>query len=48
MPAQLQVKHIADTNIDHTEEALIPLLELALVENLDGDHRGILDGAKTK
>ena len=45
MPAQLQVKHIADTNIDDSEETLIPLLELPLVKDLDGDDRVFFNSA---
>ena len=44
MPAQLQVKHIADTNIDDSEETLIPLLELALVEDLHRNDGVLLHG----
>lgn len=42
MPSQLQVQHIAHTNVDDSKETLIALLELALVEDLDGNNRGIL------
>lgn len=42
MPSQLQVQHVAHTNVDDSKETLIALLELALVEDLDGNNRGIL------
>ena len=45
MPAQFQVKNIADTNVDDSEETLIPLLELTLVEDLHSNDRRFLDGA---
>ena len=45
VPAQLQVNDIVHFNVDDSKEALVPLLELALVEDLDGNHRGILDRA---
>ena len=48
MTPEIQVEHIADANIHHTEEALVPLLELALVEYLHSDDRGVLDGAALK
>jgi len=47
MTAQLQVKNVADTNIDHTEEPLVPSLKLALVEYLDGDHGRVFDRAES-
>lgn len=37
MTTQLKVNDIRDTNVDHTQEALVPLLELALVKDLDGN-----------
>lgn len=45
MATQLEVNHIRDTNVDHTQEALVPFLELALVEDLDGNDRGIFHEA---
>ena len=45
MPAQFQVKNIADTNVDDSEETLIPLLELTLVEDLHRNDGRFLDGA---
>jgi len=41
MSTQLEVNHIGDTNVDHAQEALIPLLELALVKDLNGNDRGV-------
>ena len=43
MTTQVEVDNIADTNIDDTKEALVPLLELPLVKDLDCNHRGVLD-----
>lgn len=34
--AHLQIYHITDPYIDHTEEPLVLLLELLLVKDLDG------------
>lgn len=45
MPSELQVEHIADADVDHAQESLIPTLELSLVENLDGDDGRVLDDA---
>ena len=45
MPSEFQVEHVADPDVDYTEEALVPLLELALVEDLDCDHRVLLHRA---
>lgn len=45
MTTNFQVEHIANTNIHDSEETLVALLELALVEYLHGDHRRVLDGA---
>ena len=45
MPTELQIQDIADTDIDDSEEALVPSLELALVEDLHGDDGGVLDGS---
>ena len=44
MSSQLQVNHIADFDVDDAKEALVPFLEFALVEDLDGNHRTVLDG----
>jgi hypothetical protein len=41
MTAQFQIKHIANTDINNPEEALVPSLELALIEDLNSDDRGI-------
>lgn len=52
MASELQVDDIADFNVDDTQETLIPLLELALVENLDSNHGALLhramDGSEQK
>ena len=45
VPSEFQVEHVADPDVDYTEEALVPLLELALVEDLDGNDRGIFHEA---
>ena len=39
MPTKLEVKDIANTDVDDAQKALIPPLELPLVENLNGDDR---------
>ena len=39
----VEVKNIADTNVDDAEEALITFLELALVKDLNGDDRRLFD-----
>ena len=46
MPSQLQINHIADFDVHHSEEALVPLLEFALVEDLDCNHGGVLDSTR--
>ena len=46
MSPEFQVQHIADPHIDYAEEALIPLLELALVEYLDSDDGRVLNSAR--
>ena len=46
MSTEFQVKHVADAHIDDPKKALVALLELALVEYLDGNDRGLLDGAE--
>ena len=43
MTTKLEVDDIADFDVDDAEETLIALLELALVEDLDSDHRRLLD-----
>ena len=48
MPSELQIQDIADADIDNSKKTLVPLLELALVENLDSNHRRILDRAGKK
>ena len=45
MSAQFEVNDLADSDIDDTEEALITTLELALIKDLDGYDRRVLDGA---
>jgi hypothetical protein len=44
MTVQSKVQNIADFDVDNAEEALIPPLELALIEYLDCDDGGVLDG----
>jgi hypothetical protein len=46
MSAQFQVNHIANPYIDYPKEALISLFELALIENLHSNYRGILDSSR--
>lgn len=38
MTVQLQVEHISNSDIHHSQKTLIPSLELALVEDLDRNH----------
>ena len=45
MATQVEVEDVGNTDIDNAEEALVTFLELALVEDLDGNHRRILDRA---
>ena len=45
MASKLQVDDIADFDVDDAEETLIPLLELALVEDLHRNDGRFLDGA---
>ena len=46
MTTEIKVKDIADTDVDHTKEALVASLEFTLVEDLDGNYGGIFNGAK--
>lgn len=48
MATQFQVQHIGNPHIDHSQESLILPFELALVEDLYGNHGGILDIAATR
>ena len=45
MAPELQVDYVADAHIDDSEEALVPLLELALVKYLDRYDRRVFDSA---
>jgi hypothetical protein len=45
---KVDIEYIAHANIDDTEKALIPTLELALVKDLDGDDGRVLDSATKK
>ena len=45
MTTKFQIYDIADSDIDDTEEPLVPFLKLALVEDLDSDNRRLLDHA---
>lgn len=45
MTSKIKVDDIADTNVDDSEETLVPFLELLLVKDLDCNHGGIFDGA---
>ena len=45
MATKLEVEDIPHANVDDTQEALVPTLELALVEDLDSDNRRLLDHA---
>jgi hypothetical protein len=42
MATKLKIKNITNPDINDTEKSLISSLELALIENLDGDNRGVL------
>ena len=44
MTAKLEVDHICDTDVDHTQKPLIPFLELALVEDLHRNDGVLLHG----
>lgn len=44
MSTKFQVDDIADPHVHNPEETLVPLLELALIENLHCYHRRVLDG----
>jgi hypothetical protein len=46
MAAKLKIENIANTNIDHSEEALIPPFELALVKYLYRNNGRVLDSTK--
>jgi hypothetical protein len=46
MPTQVNVKHVRDADVDDAEKALVALLELALVEYLDGNNGRVLDVAR--
>jgi hypothetical protein len=35
MSAEVDIQHVRYTNVNDAQEALVPLLEFALVENLD-------------
>ena len=48
MTTKLEVDDIADFDVDDAEETLIALLELALVEDLDGDDRRLLHDTADK
>ena len=41
---ELQVEVVTDANVNYTEEALVPLLELALVEDLHRNDGVLLHG----
>ncbi len=43
MTAELQIQIAAHLYVDYTQKALIPSLELALIEDLNGNDGGILD-----
>lgn len=43
MTTELQVEVVTDANVNYPEEALVPLLELPLVEDLDSNDRRFLD-----
>jgi hypothetical protein len=45
MTTEVDIKDVGDTNVNDAEEALVPFLELALVENLHCDDGRVLDGA---
>lgn len=43
MSSSVEVEHIGHLDVDDPEEALVAFLELALVEDLDGNDRRVLD-----
>ena len=45
VPTQFKVENVADSDIDNSKETLVTSLEFALIEYLDSDDGGILDGA---
>ena len=45
MTAHLKVDHVRDPDIHDAQEALISLLELALVKNLNSNDRRVFDEA---
>ncbi|KAI3481094.1 hypothetical protein L1887_56668 [Cichorium endivia] len=44
LSAKFEVENVGDADVDHAQEALIALLELLLVEDLDSDDGGVGDG----
>lgn len=46
MSTEFEVQHIADPDIDHSEETLVSSLEFTLVEDLHGDDRRVLDSTR--
>ena len=44
MAIEIEIKDIANANIDYSKKALIPPFEFALVKNLHRDNRRVLDG----
>jgi hypothetical protein len=43
VPTKLEIDGVAGSDVDDTQKALVPSLELALIENLDGDDGGLGD-----
>lgn len=48
MSSKLQVDNVGNPYIDHTQEALVALLELALIEDLDSNNGRVLDISDAK
>ena len=44
MATELEIEHVTDADVYYSKEALIALLELALVEDLHRNDGGLLDG----
>ena len=45
MTTKFQIKHVANTYVDNTQETLVPSFEFTLVKYLYSNHGGVLDGA---
>jgi hypothetical protein len=45
MSTDVEIKDVGHTDVNNAEKTLVPPLKFALVEDLNGDHRRVLDGA---